>query len=241
MCGRFVVARATSELLPLFQISESGDGLPGPSFNIAPSQRIDVVVERTNAETGQSVRALEAARWGLVARFKKAINDGPVPFNARVEKLLSSAMYRQPFLKRRTIIPADGFYERRKADSSSFFITPRDGSMLGFAGIYEWWRDPEKADNDPTRWLLSTTIITHPAQGPMTAIHDREPLYLDPDLWAEWLDPGTLGDAALLGAAESRSTAIAERLEYRPIGHGWLPTTPGKRQDSPDLIAEISS
>ena len=230
MCGRFVVARASSELLPLFEIDTAGDDLPEPSYNIAPTQRIPVIID--SAKTAQ--RRLESARWGLVPPFKKSLKDGPTPFNARAEKLGSSGMYRGAFASRRAIIPADGFFERRKlSDMQSFYITPADGSVLAFAGLYEWWRNP--ADDS---WLLSATIVTHPPVGQMVDVHDREPLYLGSSMADAWLDPTEPGDDALLAAVAESSAEVAQSLEFREIGDGWLSTAKGQYRNSPELIEE---
>lgn len=182
---------------------------------------------------------MESARWGLVPPFKKALTDRPTPHNATIEKLTTSGMYRGAFAKRRAIIPASGFYERRKTgDRHSFFVHPSaDDEILAFAGLYEWWRDPSKDDDDPTRWVLSATIITHPPQGEMVNVHDREPLYLSERLWGDWLDPHTAGSRDLLDFAQEASGDIAERLDFRRIGPAWLPTTRGSKIDNATLIA----
>ncbi|MGO1837168.1 SOS response-associated peptidase [Agrococcus casei] len=228
MCGRFVVARANADLLPLFEIDSSGSDLPEPSYNIAPTHRIPVILDSLKTEQ----RRLESARWGLVPPFKKSLKDGPTPFNARVEKLGSSGMYRGAFSSRRAIIPASGFFERRKlSDLQSFYITPADGSVLAFAGLYEWWRDP--ADSS---WLLSATIVTHPPQGQMTEVHDREPLYLDDTMLDAWLDPTEPGDEGLLAAVAESSAEVAAGLEFREVGDAWLSTAKGQYVNSPELI-----
>lgn len=228
MCGRFVVARANSDLLPLFDIDTAGDDLPEPSYNIAPTHPVPVVID--SAKTGE--RRLEAARWGLVPPFKKSLKDGPTPFNARAEKLGSSGMYRGAFKSRRALIPASGFFERRKlSDMQSFYISPADGSVLAFAGLYEWWRNP--ADSS---WLLSATIVTHPPHGQMTTVHDREPLYLDRSMQDAWLDPNEPGSDALLDAVAKASAAVADGLEFREIGDGWLSTAKGQYVNSPELL-----
>lgn len=233
MCGRFVVARANSDLLPLFEIDSMGSELPEPSYNIAPTHRIPVILDSLKTEQ----RRLEAARWGLVPPFKKALNDGPTPFNARSEKLGSSGMYRGAFASRRAIIPASGFFERRKkSDLQSFYITPSDGGMLAFAGLYEWWRDPAAADDSPARWVLSATIITHPPVGQMAEVHDREPVYLAPDMWDAWLDPTEPGDDGLVAAARASSEEVAAGLEFREVGDRWLSTAKGQYVNEPALI-----
>ena len=233
MCGRFVVARANADLLPLFDADVAADDLPDVSYNIAPSQRVTIVVDSLKTEQ----RRLESARWGLVPPFKKALNDGPTPFNARSEKLGSSGMYRSAFASRRAIIPASGFFERRKkSDLQSFYITPADGGILAFAALYEWWRDPAPADAAANPWVLSTTIITHPSIGHMAAVHDREPVYLAPDMWDPWLDPTEPGDDALIAAARASSTEVAAGLEFREVGDRWLSTAKGQYVNEPSLI-----
>jgi putative SOS response-associated peptidase YedK len=234
MCGRFVVARADGDLVPLLEIDQVAPDLPGPSYNIAPSEPVAIVLAST--KPGQAGRHLAAARWGLVTPGWRP--QVPTPFNARIEKVPTGGLYRRAFARHRAIIPVSGFYERTKQGRrQSYYIHPADDSWLTFAGLYEWWRDRSRPEDDPGAWLLSTTIITHPAQGQMTSIHDREPLYLDPSLWADWLDPDTPGDATLLAAVEAASTPLAATLDFRLIDPAWLTTTPGKKRDDAGLIA----
>ncbi|MDR1807814.1 MAG: SOS response-associated peptidase [Propionibacteriaceae bacterium] len=233
MCGRFVLARANADLVPLFGVAEAADDLPGPRYNIAPSEPVTVVLDSAKAPG----RRLAAARWGLVPAYYRSLAAGPTPFNARIEKLATSGLYRGAFARRRAIIPADGFYERSRAGARpSYYVTPRGGQVLALAGLYEWWREPGPAGG----WLLSATIVTQPAHGAMVPIHDREPLYLAPDLWADWLDPLTPGDPGLLGAADQASAEIAADLEFRRVGPAWLSTAPGRKQDGPSLITPLS-
>jgi putative SOS response-associated peptidase YedK len=233
MCGRFVLARADADLVPLFSIDRAEADLPGPSYNIAPSERVAVVLE--SAKPGHEGRRLAAARWGLVGPGWRP--QVPTPFNARIEKVETGGLYRRAFAKQRAIIPASGFYERsHEGRRPSYYIHPADDSLLAFAGLYEWWRDKSRDESDPTSWLLSTTIITHPAQGQMTAIHDREPLCLDPELWSDWLDPHRSGDTTLLATVEAGSTALAAALDFRRVGPGWLTTARDKKRDDADLI-----
>ncbi|MDR1512570.1 MAG: SOS response-associated peptidase [Propionibacteriaceae bacterium] len=236
MCGRFVLARADADLVPLFDVDEVDSGLPGPSHNIAPSEPIRLVAE--SAKEGHAGRRLAAARWGLVPAWYASPGAGPTPFNARIEKLTTSGMYRGAFARRRGVVPADGFFERsREGRRPSYYVTPEDGSALALAALYEWWRDRTRPDDDPAAWLLSATVVTHPAQLAMVPVHDREPLYLAPDLVADWLDPGAPGTPALLAAVEQASAAVAAGLEFRPVSAAWLPTTPGKKRDDATLIA----
>ena len=239
MCGRFVVARATADLVPLFEVEHVADDLPRTSYNIAPTNPVSVVME--SAKQGKEGRRLVSARWGLVPPFKKSLTDRPTPHNATVEKVQSSGMFRNAFKKRRVIIPASGFYERRKSDQQGFYVHPVDESeMLAFAGLCEWWQDQSKSEDDLSRWVLSTTIITQPAQGQMVEVHSREPLYLSSQMYKDWLDPHSPGSEDLINEVRESSSAVASDLSFRPIGPGWLSSHKDSKQDNPSLITEVT-
>jgi putative SOS response-associated peptidase YedK len=65
--------------------------------------------------------------------------------------------YRQVFLKRRCLIPADGFYEWRKTAKPKlpFALPMKDGRPFTFGGLWENWKDPESGKSRRT-----CTIIT---------------------------------------------------------------------------------
>ena len=110
--------------------------------------------------------------------------------------------------------------------------------MLALAGMYEWWRPQKVAGNEHVPWLLTATIITRDSQAQMASIHPRQPLYLTPDLWDTWLNTSP-ADRTLVNTVLNATAAIAENLDYRPIGPAWLSTQPNTRQDNPDLVAAI--
>jgi putative SOS response-associated peptidase YedK len=91
--------------------------------------------------------------------------------NARVETLAEKPAFRPAFARRRTVIPAAGYYEWEveidgKARKQPYYIHPAGDGVLSLAGLYELWPDPDKAKDDPDRWLWSATIITTDATGP---------------------------------------------------------------------------
>ncbi len=57
------------------------------------------------------------------------------------------------------------------------------------AGLYEFWRDPTKEEDDPDAWLTTTTVITTSAPDDLGRIHDRMPMIVERRRYAEWLDP----------------------------------------------------
>jgi putative SOS response-associated peptidase YedK len=95
--------------------------------------------------------------------------------------------------------------------------------MLALAGIYDWWLDPTKKPDDPSRWLLSFAILTKDAAEPLAPIHERNPILLSSSSMAEWLDPDNLEVAEqttqdLLNALADESDEIADQVEFWPVG-----------------------
>jgi putative SOS response-associated peptidase YedK len=152
--------------------------------------------------------------WGLVPSWAKDVKIGAKMINARIEGLADKPAFRKAYAKRRCLIPADGWYEWRALDSDTgprkqpMYMTPEDGHLLAFAGLYEFWRGA----SGPT--LSSCTIITTPSEGALSEIHDRMPLLLPTAAWSRWLDPSVEDPADLLVPWDE---AAGEHLELRPV------------------------
>ena len=115
-----------------------------------------------------------------------------------METVAEKPAFRRAFASRRCLLPADGYFEwypteektkAGKPRKQPFFIRPRDGGVLAMAGLYEIWRDPTKADDDPDRFRWTCTVLTTEAEDDLGHIHDRMPLMVPRDRWAAWLDP----------------------------------------------------
>jgi putative SOS response-associated peptidase YedK len=178
----------------------------GPRYNVAPTDPLAVVIGR---EEG---RRVELHRWGLVPAWAKSVAAaGSRMINARAESVATSGAFRSSFLRRRCLIPADGFYEWRRDGRQRlpFLITRRDGQPLAMAGVWSPWRDPLSGD-----WLLSCAVVTTRANATVGTLHDRMPVLLDSGTWPTWLDPD-VSDADLL------STLLAPApdgmLSIRPV------------------------
>ena len=235
MCGRFVVANVASELVGVLRVDVEGDDLPAPSYNVAPTAQVGIVLD--SAKTDPPTRRLESARWGLIPGWAKDPKIGVKAFNARSEELEDKPMFRQALIKRRAIVPATGYYEWATTDDGKvpYFITPADGSPMLFAGLYEWWKDPQKAEDDPSKWLLSFTILTRDAVAPLGSIHDRMPLFVDADFADAWLDTEVDNVGDLLDAAVDAAPAVVEGLTDHEVGR----EVGNVRNDSPDLIRPV--
>lgn len=197
----------------------------GPRYNVAPTQPISVIVQRDDG------RFLELHRWGLVPSWAKNAAAGNRMINARAETAASSPAFRTSFLRRRCIIPADGFYEwqrdgRRK---QPFLIHAADDRPLAFAGLWAPWRDPSTGN-----WLLSAAVVTTTANGVVGQIHDRMPAILEPDAWRLWTDP-EVRDIGLLSSL--LGPAPDELLSLRQVS----PLVNNANNEGPGLLGPAES
>jgi putative SOS response-associated peptidase YedK len=151
--------------------------------------------------------------WGLVPSWSKDRGGAARMINARVESVTNKPAFRAAYAKRRCLVPADGWYEWQLVDGANgrtkqpMYMTPADGHVLAFAGLYEFWRSEAGT-------LSTCTIITTPAVGALSEIHNRAPLVLARDTWARWLDPRVSDPNDLLTAWDE---ADGEHLELRPV------------------------
>jgi putative SOS response-associated peptidase YedK len=242
MCGRYANASSTADLLADFDaVDAEGEELP-PSWNIAPTDPVRIVVERPDRTTGAVRRTVQTARWGLVPSWAKDRKGAARLINARSETVVEKPAFRKAAATRRCLVPALGYYEWQKswqgqegagastgAATTPWFLHDPDGHQLALAGLYEWWRDPAVAEDDPARWLLTCTIITREATDLLGAIHDRTPVLVPRAQRASWLDC-TEADPA---TAERLLAALPEpRLAPYVVG----PAVGNVRNDGPDLV-----
>lgn len=199
-----------------------------PDYNVAPTKEVYAVLSRpprqVDGDGGASVtlpaeRQLRVLTWGLVPSWAKDPKIGNRMINARMETVAEKPAYRKAFEKRRAILPADGYYEWYATDELTkagkprkqpYFMRPRDGSLLAMAGLYELWRDPTRADDDPLRWKWTCTVITTSASDDLGRIHDRMPLMITPDAYDAWLDPTPRPTPELLDLLKPAAPGVLE-------------------------------
>ena len=263
MCGRYVIARAAGDLMA------DVDAAPGEHFqgedldelranwNVAPTTEVPIVLERL--DDGQVLRELHVARWGLVPSWAKEISVGARMFNARSETAAEKPSFRAAVKKRRCAIPANGYYEWRKrlgpdgkpakgtkdapAKQPYFIHPPSESENIWFAGLYEWWQDPQG------KWILSCSILTAESPDPdsddetlaeLAAIHDRIPVAMDRDALDAWLDPSVDdkdGAQALIERVVAQHETVAATWELWPVGQA----VGSVRNNSPELVEPVAS
>lgn len=195
MCGRYTLARSQQELSERFGVKQLFLDLI-PRYNIAPTQKAAVVV---SAEDG---RSLQLFRWGLIPSWTQDLKLAKPLINARSETLGEKASFKAALKHRRCIVPADGFYEWRKEGSVKhpMFIHGTKNQILGFAGIWDEWKN----EDDDGKIIRSFSIITTAANNFMSPVHDRMPVILAPDaenIWLNQSEKNTNNLIALLGQA----------------------------------------
>jgi putative SOS response-associated peptidase YedK len=218
MCGRFAQQRPASELAEIFAAEPLADD-PGPRFNVAPTDEALVVVQRDDR------RAVTAYRWGLIPHWAESAKVGSRMFNARAETLTSSPAFRDAFVRKRCLVPVDGFYEWRRegAVRQPFLIGRADGMPLVLAGLWSGWRDPT------TEQVVRTfTIVTSGPNEQMADLHDRMPVVVPEEVWPLWLD-ATTDPSELRAILEPNDDT---RLLIRPVSR----LVNDVRNDGPELI-----
>jgi putative SOS response-associated peptidase YedK len=228
MCGRYVAQRGPDDLASAFEAENALGTALRPDWNIAPTDPVPVVLtrHRSGERDGPVVRQLRAARWGLVPSWAPDTKRAGKLINARAETVTELPAFRSAVRRRRCLVPADGWYEwAPKPDGAGrqpTYLTPRSGDVVAFAGLYELW--------GPDR-LLTSSIVTTAAAGPLVAVHHRMPLMLPRSSWAAWLDPERSAVEDLLVP----DLSLVEDLELRPIG----PAVGNVANDGPGLIEPV--
>ncbi len=179
MCGRFALTLDPADLAEAFpeyilpaQIA--------PRYNIAPTQPILAV---PNDGTNKA----DFFVWGLIPSWAKDPSIGSRLINARAETLAEKPAFRSAYKYRRCLVFANGFYEWQARPGTKtkvpHFIHLKTGEPFAFAGLWEHW---QTADGSEVR---SAAIITTEPNELMNPIHNRMPVILPRNAYAQWIDP----------------------------------------------------
>ncbi len=131
-------------------------------------------------------RELVMAIWGLVPFWLKPQDLGKQPYstiNARADRIQTAPTYREPFKKRRCLVPASGWYEWEKTGAKTkrpFHFKPK-AEPFAFAGVYDVW----KGDGGPG--VTSFAIVTTEATPATASYHDRMPVVLEDGQFDDWM------------------------------------------------------
>lgn len=247
MCGRFVSARKRLELLEEFAATRDAVAADrDPDYNVAPTKRIYAVMAEREGHADSPAappasrppgRELRLVRWGLVPSWAKDTSGGVRMINARSETVAVKPAFRAAFAKRRCLIPADGYYEWMTEGKAKkpFYIYRADGGILAFAGIYELWRNSLVPEDHEDAWHWSASVITTQAADEIGRIHDRTPMIIAPDDWADWLDPANRDKELLLSVMRPAPDSGAGGLATYPVSSA----VNSVRNNGPSLIEPL--
>ena len=207
MCGRFARYSLSRELERHFNALPPPFALQ-PSYNIAPTQEIPVIVQIEDA------RHIKKRHWGLVPFWAKDISIGSRLINARAETVAAKPAFKAALKDRRCLIPANGFYEWKgeAGRKQPYYLFLPSGEPFAFAGLYEVWED--KMASSEAGPFKSCTRITTDAGESVKDIHDRMPLILKPEAYDEWLDPAKRDPAEI---EELMRSMCVKDLKYYPV------------------------
>ena len=202
----------------LFAAAPANDLPKVPDYNVCPTNAVHVV-------TGGKGRHLDAMRWGFIPHWYKSPTDGPLLINARAESIARKPAFATACRERRCLIPADGFYEWTKDEGGNrlpWYISRSDGAPLAFAGVWQDWGQGEDR-------MSTCAIVTCDANAPMSKIHHRMPVVLEPESWPLWLGEAGHGAATLMRPAPD------DALRFWRVD----PRVNSNRAEGPELIEPI--
>ena len=262
MCGRYASTKAPTDLAEEFtavdavteKAGEAGGPGRGPDYNVAPTRDVVAVVQRHPRDSDgtpdpdTTERSLRLVRWGLVPSWAKDPSAGARMINARSETAAEKPAFRRALAARRCLLPADGWYEwqRRaatkdhKASKQPYFTRYADGRSLAMAGLWEFWKPGNGAAAELLEkyphGLVTATVLTAEAVGPLAQVHDRMPLVLPQEAWAAWLDPDTDAKADEVARWLAPPSAdLVRTLEIVPVSD----KVNSVKNNSPELLEPV--
>ena len=135
-------------------------------------------------------------KWGLIPHYRLGVDSKEYyketvrygsGLNAKSEKLFTSNNYKRSALKRRCIIPVDGFYEPHttkrngKVFKVPFYFYRKDLNPINLAGIYAVTKDK----------IVTFSILTKAATPLFSLVHntkERRPVAIKDSDVANWLN-----------------------------------------------------
>jgi len=212
MCGRFTLTTNVRTIAEAFGVAPTLEA--APRYNIAPTQEVVSILRNGTAH-------LEWLQWGLIPSWAKDEAIGSQMINARAETLAEKPSFKRLLRSCRCLLPADGFYEWKKAAGGKIpmYITLKNGSPFAFAGLWDLWHSPDGRD------IRICTIVTTEANALVTSIHDRMPVILSADARDLWLDSSIHDEKILVPLlapypAEEMSARAVSRLVNNPKTEG---------------------
>jgi putative SOS response-associated peptidase YedK len=135
MCGRFTLRRDYERIRHDLRVEGDGGSIIfEPCYNIAPTDQVPIL---NVGEHGQ--RQLSPMVWGIATPARDNKKRLTRHINARVENLMSNALWRAALRETRCVVVSDGFYEwtgeSGARDRRPFFLHRPDDALILMAGL----------------------------------------------------------------------------------------------------------
>lgn len=222
MCGRFTLTAELGHVAETFKAEISPAlGVFHPRYNIAPTDEVPVVIAAPEG------RRAGPMRWGLVPHWADSPRVGPRLINARSETVASRSAFRDSFLARRCLVPADGFYEweARATGKQPYWIHRPGSALFAMAGIWALWG----VGGDR---LATFSILTRDAPHPIRWLHDRVPVILPEQSWTDWLARGPVVNSLHEIVAGADTPELRAHPVARAVNRAGY--------EDPDCIVEVA-
>jgi len=147
--------------------------------------------------TNERPDAIETLRWGLVPGWvkdrEKADDLADKTLNARSETVFEKPSFRSAIVKRRGLLPVNGFVEWRHESDVKIphLITRRDQDLFTLGCIWESWTDKTSGEV-----LRTFSIVTTEANEMMSYVHNnkqRMPVVIPTEARSAWLNEDDRG------------------------------------------------
>ena len=179
MCGR-VSTSDPAVIAKKLHLKYALDLIKPGSINLPPSSELPLITDDKGEE-------LQYFYWSLIPFWSK---EKPKfsSFNARLENLRLSAVWKHLVGKRHCVIITDGFYEWKKMDEKgkvkqAYLIRIKNQQFTLMAGLWDTWVDQSTGE-----MINTCTIITRTSNEFMKDIHERMPCLLDINAAKIWLN-----------------------------------------------------
>jgi len=228
MCGRYrLTKRRLLEIEEYYGVEDIRDlDLWEREFNIPPGEMAPIIFDHKGS------RHLVQALWGLRSSWTESPEQANrvSTFNAKAETLIAKPAFKDAFLRRRCIVPAEAFYEwvGPKSGRQPLSIGRVDGRLLSLAGLFNYWKARDSAGPS----IATFTVVTTTPNQWMARIHNRMPALLPDNQINAWLDP-TIADSAKL--AELLKAPPENFLECYPVSKEMS----SARVDHPACVEKI--
>lgn len=215
MCAQFLIRDTLKDLAIRFGAEIPFD-FEYPS-HVFPKYPAPVIVLR------EQKRWLAPMSFGFIPFFEKSEKPKSVFHNARSETVFEKPSFRREIITNRCLVPLSSFIEPTRLEVKGKVVWWRfdlqDPDQWLAAGVWSIWKTKEGDQKETEREKRTFAILTADPYPEVEAKgHDRSPLFLKKDAWAQFLDKNTsLSELKSILNLNSGSSAERKNKDAGPI------------------------